>query len=139
MLGHGGPIDASEGPSVAQRPGPRAALAPQRHASILETVAAHGAVRVSELTELLGVSEMTIRRDLDALEGRGLLTKVHGGATALMPGSADEPGFEAKSTRELAEKRVIAQQAATLVQPHSAIALTAGTTTWALAAELVEV
>ena len=121
------------------QPGVRAALAPQRHASILEAVAANGAVRVSELTELLGVSEMTIRRDLDLLEHRGLLTKVHGGATAQSAGSTDEPGFEAKSTRERAEKRLIAAQAATLVQPHSAIALTAGTTTWALAAELVDV
>ena len=119
--------------------GVRAALAPKRHASILEAVAANGAVRVSELTQLLGVSEMTIRRDLDLLEHRGLLTKVHGGATAQSAGSTDEPGFEAKSTRERAEKRIIAQQAATLVQPHSAIALTAGTTTWALAAELVDV
>ena len=40
------------------QPGVRAALAPQRHASILEAVATNGAVRVSELTELLGVSEI---------------------------------------------------------------------------------
>jgi DeoR/GlpR family transcriptional regulator of sugar metabolism len=142
LLGPWAGVDqaSSEGTkAVPQRPGARAVLAPKRHASILETVAAHGAVRVSELTQLLGVSEMTIRRDLDVLESRGLLTKVHGGATTMTPGSADEPGFEAKSTRERAEKRLIAQQAATLVQPHSAIAITAGTTTWALATELVDV
>jgi DeoR/GlpR family transcriptional regulator of sugar metabolism len=124
---------------VADQPGGRPAMATQRHATILEALARNGAVRVSELTQLLGVSSMTIRRDLDLLEHRGLLSKVHGGATAQTAGSTDEPGFEAKSTRERDQKRLIAQAAATIVQPNSAIALTAGTTTWALALELVDV
>ena len=45
-------------------------LAVQRHKLIVEELRRHGAVRVSELTELLDVSEMTVRRDLDALAGR---------------------------------------------------------------------
>ena len=56
-------------------------LAVQRHKLIVEELRRHGAVRVSELTELLDVSEMTVRRDLDALAAGGLLEKVHGGAT----------------------------------------------------------
>ena len=51
---------------------------------------------------------MTIRRDLDSLDERGLLAKVHGGATTVSPGSTDEPGFAAKSVRQRAEKAAIA-------------------------------
>ena len=55
---------------------------------------------------------MTIRRDLEALHERGLLAKVHGGATTAGPGSTDEPGFHAKSVRQLPEKAAIADRAA---------------------------
>ena len=114
-------------------------LAGQRQMLILEEVRRRGAVRVSELTELLDVSDMTIRRDLDALSASGLVDKVHGGAT--LPGrlSADEPGFEAKSTRQLEEKDAIARAAAELVEPGQAVGLTAGTTTWRLAHHLLDV
>src|SRR5919205_4176795 len=79
-------------------------LADQRRMLIAEEVRRRGAVRVSELTELLGVSDMTVRRDLDALAGSGLIEKVHGGATARARLSTDEPGFEAKSHRQFREK-----------------------------------
>jgi len=114
-------------------------LAEQRQVRILEEVRRRGAVRVAELTELLAVSDMTIRRDLDVLAAAGLLEKVHGGAT--LPGrlSTEEPGFEAKSHRQLAEKEAIARAAAELVEPGQAIGLTAGTTTWRLAYHLLPV
>ena len=83
----------------------------------MEEVRRRGAVRVSELTELLGVSDMTIRRDLDVLAGSGLVEKVHGGATARRSLSADEPGFEAKSRRQSREKEAIARAARGLVEP----------------------
>jgi DeoR/GlpR family transcriptional regulator of sugar metabolism len=108
-------------------------LAGQRQQLIVEQVRRAGAVRVSELTELLGVSDMTIRRDLDVLAAAGLVAKVHGGATATGRLTADEPGFEAKSHRQLEEKEAIARVAAELVEPGQAIGLTAGTTTWRLA------
>lgn len=108
-------------------------LAGQRQQLIVEEIRRRGAVRVSELTELLGVSDMTIRRDLDVLASSGLIEKVHGGATAPGALSTDEPGFEAKSHRQLEEKEAIALQASRLVEPGQAIALTAGTTTWRLA------
>lgn len=115
-------------------------LAQQRQALILEEVERTGAVRVSDLVRMLGVSDMTIRRDLDVLAGQGVVDKVHGGATlrATSPGqrSTDEPGFEAKSVRQLAEKDAIGRRAAALVEPGTAIALTAGTTTHALARHL---
>ena len=114
-------------------------LAAQRHKLIVEEIRRQGAVRVSELTELLAVSEMTIRRDLDALAAAGLLEKVHGGATIRGGLSADEPGFEAKSHRQLKEKEAIARAAAQLVEPGQSIGLTAGTTTWRLAHHLAHV
>ncbi|MEP6812421.1 MAG: DeoR/GlpR family DNA-binding transcription regulator [Actinomycetota bacterium] len=114
-------------------------LAAQRHKLIVEQIRRQGAVRVSALTELLGVSEMTIRRDLDALAAAGLLEKVHGGATLRGGLSADEPGFEAKSHRQLREKEAIALAASRLVEPGQAIGLTAGTTTWRLAHHLAQV
>src|SRR5918994_6408835 len=113
-------------------------LAAKRQHVIAEEIRRRGAVRVSELTELLGVSDMTIRRDLDVLAGSGLVDKVHGGATARRSLSTDEPGFDAKSRRQFAEKEAIAQAAASLVEPGQAIALSAGTTTWRLAHHIAD-
>lgn len=114
-------------------------LAAQRRNEILEQVQAHGAVRVRDLVRTLGVSDMTIRRDIEALARRGFVAKVHGGATAVRPHTTDEPGFLAKSTRHEHEKEEIAAGAAKLVLPGTAIALSAGTTTWTLAQRLVEI
>jgi DeoR/GlpR family transcriptional regulator of sugar metabolism len=117
-------------------------LAEQRRDMIVETVRTRGAVRVSELAEGLGVSEMTVRRDLDVLARRRLVDKVHGGATAVgepVERSTEEPGFSAKVTRELAEKDAIAAAAADLVEPGAAIGLSAGTTIWRLALRLTAV
>lgn len=114
-------------------------LARQRQEMILDEARRTGAVQVSELVLRLGVSDMTIRRDLDALAKRGLVEKVYGGATSMVGRSTDEPGFEAKSVRQLAEKEAIAALAATLVRPGTAIGLSAGTTTWTLARHLDEV
>ncbi|MEJ7647499.1 MAG: DeoR/GlpR family DNA-binding transcription regulator [Nakamurella sp.] len=102
---------------------------------LILTALASGAVRVSELTEQLGVSDMTIRRDLEILESHGWLRKVHGGAVPA-ESSTNEPGFEAKSLLEQPAKRAIAEHAATLVEPHSVIGISAGTTTWMLARSL---
>jgi DeoR/GlpR family transcriptional regulator of sugar metabolism len=114
-------------------------LAGQRQMLIAEEIRQRGAVRVSELTELFGVSDMTIRRDLDALDDAGLIEKVHGGATVRSQRSTDEPGFEAKSRRQSAEKDAIALAASKLVRPGQAIAVGAGTTTWRLAQHLVDI
>ena len=114
-------------------------LARQRQEVILDEVRRTGAVQVSELVLRLGVSDMTIRRDLDALARQGLVEKVYGGATSTLGRSTDEPGFEAKSVRQLAEKEAIAAVAAGMVRPGTAIGLSAGTTTWTLARHLDDI
>ncbi|MEU7932914.1 DeoR/GlpR family DNA-binding transcription regulator [Micromonospora echinofusca] len=114
-------------------------LARQRQTAILDLIRQHGGVRVSHLVSRFGVSDMTIRRDLEVLAELGLVDKVHGGATLPGPGSAEEPGFAAKSVRQQAEKRAIAERAAALVEPGMAVALSAGTTTAALATLLADV
>jgi DeoR/GlpR family transcriptional regulator of sugar metabolism len=106
-------------------------LARQRQARILDEVRRAGGVRVSELTTLLGVSDMTIRRDLDQLSIEGSIQKVHGGAV-LGSHVTEEPGFEVKSALAQPAKLAIATRAAELITPGTAVALSAGTTTWSL-------
>lgn len=117
----------------------RPALARQRQTLILERVREEGAVRVSDLVQALGVSDMTVRRDLELLHERGLLEKVHGGATAIEDSALFEPGFTIKSSLMATEKELIAGIAAGLVTPGTAIALSAGTTTFALAKRLTDI
>ncbi len=114
-------------------------LARQRQAFILERVREDGAVRVADLVRELGVSDMTVRRDLEALDERGLLEKVHGGATLVAGSAMFEPGFAAKSALQQAEKDAIADAAVDLAEPGMAIAVSAGTTTYALAQRLAAV
>ena len=114
-------------------------LARQRQTLILARVREDVGVRVADLARELGVSDMTVRRDLDILDSRGLIEKVHGGATSL-PGSAlFEPGFAAKSSLQENEKDSIAEAAMGLVVPGTAIGISAGTTTYALARRLIDV
>ena len=131
-------------PLIEETPGldgtaKRPALARQRQTQILERVREEGAVRVADLVRSLGVSDMTIRRDLELLHERGLIEKVHGGATAIEGSSLFEPGFTVKSTLMQVEKTLIAGTAASLVTPGTAIAISAGTTTFALARRLTDV
>lgn len=114
-------------------------LARQRHSYIVERVRADGGVRVADLVRELGVSDMTVRRDLELLHEQGLVAKVHGGATSTTPSALFEPGFRAKSELQRDAKAAIAAAAAAMVQPGQAIALSAGTTTFAVARLLVDV
>jgi len=114
-------------------------LARQRQSIILDRVREDGAVRVADLVRELGVSDMTVRRDLEALHERGLLEKVHGGATLIVGNALFEPGFAAKSALQQSEKDAIADAAVKLAEPGMAIAISAGTTTYALAQRLINV
>ncbi|MDP9982445.1 DeoR family glycerol-3-phosphate regulon repressor [Pseudarthrobacter oxydans] len=108
-------------------------LAPARHSAIIAAVQRERIVRVADLAQMLGVSLMTVRRDIEALDSAGALEKIHGGAK--LPGgvSTHEPGFELKVTQLQKEKMAIAHEAAAQVREGMAVGLSAGTTTWALA------
>ena len=104
-------------------------LAAQRQHVILQELEAHGTVRVAALSAVLGVSEMTVRRDIDALDADGLLLRVHGGATRTGTFGAVEPAFLSKSAQETEAKRAIATEALTLVRPDMTLLISGGTTT----------
>ena len=111
-------------------------LARQRQEAILRGIEDSGGVRVSDMVEQLGVSDMTIRRDIEFLASKGLVLKVHGGATAIGEHPIDEPGFSVKSEMNAVQKSEIARTAASLVKPGSTVAVSAGTTAYAVAVEL---
>jgi DeoR/GlpR family transcriptional regulator of sugar metabolism len=111
-------------------------LARQRQELILQQVHSSGGVRVSDLVESLGVSDMTVRRDIEALARRGLVARVHGGATSAATTSAQGPSFPVRSSYRAAEKEAIARAAAALVEPGASVAVSGGTTTHAVAREL---
>jgi len=122
-----------------QEPTGAVMLPAQRQDWILAEIERAGGARIIQLAEQLGVSEMTVRRDLDALARRGLVKKVYGGATVPARSTSDEPGFEVNSHRELAAKDQIGAVAATLIQPRTTVAISAGTTTYATAVHLARI
>ena len=107
-------------------------LAPERQIRLGELVHQRGAVRVEELTELLGVSPATIRRDLEALEEAGQLRRVHGGAISVH-GRMAEPLFDDKTSIAADEKRRIAVEAVKLINADDTIYLDGGSTVLELA------
>jgi DeoR family glycerol-3-phosphate regulon repressor len=100
-----------------------------------------GFAAVGEIAAELGVSEITVRRDLTRLEGQGLLVRTHGGAVAAKLGTAeafdsDEPTFEARRRRNADAKTRIGEAAAALVRPGATIGIDVGTTTLEMARQL---
>lgn len=105
-------------------------LTEDRHSMILETVNRNGSVKIGELCTLLDTSESTIRRDLNLLSERGMLTKVHGGAIALGENfSRYENDISKKMKLCVDEKNKIAKFAVTLIEDGDFIYIDAGTTT----------
>jgi DeoR family fructose operon transcriptional repressor len=103
-------------------------LPAERQQRIQELLHERGAVRVSTLADRLAVSEVTVRRDLEELERRGLLERTHGGAIPARR-IAREPAYvEAISTRP-GQKREIGATAARLISPGETVFLNGGTTT----------
>lgn len=114
-------------------------LARQRQERILKEVRLVGGARVSELVDLLHVSDMTVRRDIVQLARRGLVERVHGGATTVGARSSEEPGFAIKSALAREQKHSIAVSCAGLISPGESVAVSAGTTTLEVARELLPV
>jgi DeoR family fructose operon transcriptional repressor len=103
-------------------------LPAERRRRIFERILAKHTVSVSELAESFGVSAMTIRRDLQALEEEGMVQAVHGGAKST-PQSPFELSFAQRELVEADAKRAIGRLAAGLVRDGETVALDGSTTT----------
>lgn len=104
-------------------------LPSERHQQILDLLQDKGVIRVSELSERLGVSEMTIRRDLELLERRGTLERTRGGAVygqkRILP---ETYNYESQMNESAGVKDQIGRAAATLIEPNDSVFLHSGTT-----------
>ena len=108
----------------------------ERLQRIQDQIRAEHIVTISQLSSLLGVSEMTIRRDLIRLEKMGLCRRTRGGAMSLHGALARDTHYSERELLNVAEKIAIGRAAAELVQDGETIAIDAGTTTAHLAAAL---
>lgn len=106
-----------------------------RRQQLERLVAARGFLRVTDAALRLGVSDVTIRGDLSALEDTGAIVRVHGGA---MPVVEREHSLEASIETAAAAKTAIGRRAARLVASGQSVYVDAGSTAMALAAALVE-
>jgi DeoR family transcriptional regulator, fructose operon transcriptional repressor len=103
----------------------------ERLGEMRDLIAAQGAVRIDELARDFGVSEMTIRRDLDELEALGFARRVRGGAMALGP----EP-WELRHQHNARAKAKIADKLLPMVPASGTVAFDASTTIYRLAASI---
>ena len=111
-------------------------MTPQaRHTRILELLTTQGEAQVAELALSLGVSDMTIRRDLDALALAGKVLRTHGGA-ALSGRVVFDFQFMQRTQEQEGAKQHIAKIAASLIKDGQSILLDSGTTTLAVARAL---
>jgi len=101
---------------------------------IADLIRERGSVRGRELVDVLGVTDETVRRDLDRLAEQGVVRRAHGGAVALRPGDETDTAFRLREHER--EKLAIGRRAAELVADGSSIILDSGTTTLALARAL---
>lgn len=108
-------------------------LAVARHQYILEQLQQNGSVKVTDLSELLGVTPKTVREDLEKLEESGLLRRTHGGAVAIPDSDSILPLLQIPNTKFPREKEAIAAHALRYIQPEDVIALDAGSTTLEIA------
>ncbi len=107
----------------------------ERQKIILEKLNLDGAVWVSKLSAELGVTEETIRRDLEKLENQEVLVRTHGGAVPINE-SSYELSLEKRKQTNLAAKEKLAKLAAELIMPGDTIFLDSSTTTFYIAKEI---
>ena len=111
-------------------------LVDERRQRVLELVSQRGFAALGDLAQSIGVSESTIRRDLDHWHGQGQLRRTHGGAF-FIGDVGGLPGLEERSSQQLEEKRHIAKTAAARMKDGDAVLLDGGTTTLEVARLLV--
>ena len=111
-------------------------LIEERRQHILVLIQQEGRALVGELSVALGVSQITIRKDLEHLQSKGLILRTHGGALRLQSGALFDPSLQEKQEQHSAEKQRIATAAAKMVQEGQCVMLDSGTTTTAIAQAL---
>ena len=102
-------------------------LPAERQQRILDILRENFTIRGSRLSEMLGVSEMTIRRDLDVLEKSGLVERTHGGAFFRQERVAGKFQYKSAIKENLKEKKQIARRAAAMIEPRDTIYIGEGT------------
>lgn len=112
------------------------ALPARRRSELLKIAKTRGSIAVVEIAQLFGVSADTVRRDLDYLEGRGLLRRTHGGAVPVDGFTDRDVPLAARLNSRATEKMRIARAAAGLVVDGETLLINGGSTTRAFAAEL---
>ncbi len=105
----------------------------ERRHSLLEILRKHPGLRVSEMAKALGVSEGTVRNDLNALKKEGRLKRVHGGAVLIDQDQFQNDSFVRRYNQNVAAKLAIAREAALLVMDGDSILLDASSTSYYLA------
>jgi len=122
-------MKAARDPSVDPEDVPRLRrLSPEaRQARIADVVLNAGSVSAQELSEVFGVSVMTIHRDLDELQRQGVLRKARGAATA-QPSGTFESNVEYRAKANIEAKRMIAQYACRHIEPGMSVLLDDSTT-----------
>jgi DeoR/GlpR family transcriptional regulator of sugar metabolism len=123
----------SAGPPSDGRSSRRSPIA--RRTLLRRELVARGAVSVAELSEVLGASSATIRRDLDALAREGFVVRSHGGAAARTLHPAEE-AFAVRERKDVPEKVAVARAVAGLIRSGQTIFLNDGSTAAMLAREL---
>ena len=108
----------------------------QRHTQIEEILQEKHSVTVNELSEMLDVSPVTIRNDLNHLAEQGRLLRTHGGATVANNLHGRELSFETRQRLHSDQKRQIGKLATSLIQPTDVILLDSSTTACAIAEEI---
>ena len=111
-------------------------LIDERRQHILSVVENKGRVLVAELSRNLGISQSTIRKDLELLQSKDLVHRTHGGAFRVQSGALFDPSPQEKQKQHSQEKQRIAVAAADMVQEGQCILLDSGTTTTAIAQAL---
>ena len=109
----------------------------ERRQRVLDLVSHRGFVSLTDLTDAVGASESTVRRDLDYWHQKGVLKRTHGGAVFLGDNTTLPP-LEERSTHQLEEKRMLAQATACRIKDGDAVLLDGGTTTLEIARLLVD-
>ncbi len=108
-------------------------LIDERRQHILSLIQNHGRALVGELSRTLSISQITIRKDLDNLQSKGLIQRTHGGALRLQSGALFDPSLQEKQKQHSKEKQRIAAAAVKMVQEGQCVMLDSGTTTTAVA------